>query len=51
MTRTIVAYGLMAVLIAAGLGIGLWLRRNSRERWYRRLRDRERSQREAAAAE
>lgn len=51
MTRTLIAYGLMALLIAAGLGFGLYLRRNSRERWYRRLRDREKLKREAAAAD
>jgi len=36
MVRTLVAYGLMVLLIAGGLGLGLYLRRDSRERWARR---------------
>lgn len=49
MERTIIAYLLMAALIAAGIGIGLYLRHNSRERSYRRRIVRENFQRESRA--
>jgi hypothetical protein len=50
--RTIIAYSLMAILVAAGIAIGLYLRRNSRERSIARQRAREkfmRKERTAAA--
>jgi hypothetical protein len=46
MERTLIAYILMALLIAAGIGMGLHLRRNSRERSIRRRRARVSFQRE-----
>jgi len=49
MTRTLIAYGLIALLMGTGIVFGFYLRRNSRERWYRRLRDRERLRGEATA--
>ena len=49
MERTIIAYILMALLIAGGIGLGLYLRRNSRSRVLRRDRAREKFQREAKA--
>jgi hypothetical protein len=49
MERTVIAYTLMALLIVAGIGIGLFLRRNSRERSLRRRLAREKFQREARA--
>ena len=49
MERTIFAYGLMALLVAAGIFIGLYLRRNSRELSMRRQIVRQKFQREARA--
>ena len=50
MERTIIAYSLMAFLIAASVLIGLHLRRNSRERLMLRDEARGRARREAKAA-
>ena len=49
MERTLIAYFLMALLIAAGIGIGLYLRHNSYQLSLRRQRAREKFQREAKA--
>ena len=45
--RTIIAYVLMAILVAAGIGVGLYLRHNSRERVIRRHAARKQSARQA----
>lgn len=47
MERTLIAYSLMALLVVAGVVIGLYLRRSSRELTLRRQRAREKFQRQA----
>ncbi len=49
MERTIIAYMLMALLIAGGVALGFYLRRNSRDRVLRRDRARAKFQRDAKA--
>lgn len=49
MERTIIAFSLMAVLVFAGIWIGVHLRRNSRERLEQRRQARGKFQRQAKA--
>lgn len=49
MERTLLAYSLMAFLIMAGIVIGIFLRRSSRELSVRRQRARQKFQRQARA--
>jgi ABC-type bacteriocin/lantibiotic exporter with double-glycine peptidase domain len=49
MERTIIAFSLMALLVLAGLWIGIHLRRNSRQRFEQRRQARGKFQRQARA--
>ncbi len=49
MERTLIAFILMALLVAAGIGFGLYLRHNSNARSYRRGLARDQARRVANA--